>query len=182
MLRPGPDVGTGRSFIKQIMKIVKILALMLPLAAAACHAPQQAQPAADAPEAAPAKAPERTVSMLPRALVYKTSVPCADNVAISLNPAGNAVQSYPAPGDVTAASAPVELPGGWYLDRRGLGPNTAFISLTYEEYSRLKQAPSPEQLMKMIIPGAEVTEMRRLDMSPSQAVADTAAVIRALEL
>lgn len=157
---------------------------MLSLAAAACHAPQQqAQPAAEvAPEAAPVKAAGRAAAMLPRALVYKTSIPCADNVAISLNPAGTAVQSYPAPGDVSAASAPVELPGGWYLDRRGLGPDVAFINLTYEEYSRLKQAPAPEELMKMIIPGAEVTEMRRLDMSPAHAAADTAAVIRALKL
>ncbi len=166
------------------MKLKTIPVIMIAIAAAACHSqPKQAPQPAVQPDAAPvAVAGARPASMLPRALVYKTSVPCAENVAISLNASGTAVQSYPAPTDVTAASAPIDLPGGWLLDRRGLGPNTAFISLTYSEYSRLQKAPSPQELLKMVIPGAEVTEMRRLDMSPAAAAADTAAVIQALKL
>lgn len=120
--------------------------------------------------------------MLPRALVYKTSVPCVDNVAISLNDSRTAVQSFPAPTDVSAASTPIVLPDGWLLDRRGLGPNTAFITLTYEQYAALPSAPTTAELMKMIIPDARVTEARRLSMTPQQAAADTAAVIAELNL
>ncbi|MDE6542146.1 MAG: hypothetical protein K2L74_09040 [Muribaculaceae bacterium] len=142
-----------------------------PAAADTAAAPEVVQAA---PEAAPAQAPAR---MLLRATVYKTSVPCADNVAIGLNAAGTAVQSFPAPSDVSAASAPLQLPGGWLLDRRGIAPNTAFIRLTYAQYAALPEAPSTAELMKMIIPGARVTEMRRLSMTPQEAAADTAAVM-----
>lgn len=112
----------------------------------------------------------------PRALVYKTNVPCPDKVAISLNSSRTAVLSYPAPSDVSAASAPLPLAGGWWLDRRGLGPDPVFINMTYEQYAALPTTPSPAELMKMILPGVRVTEARRLDMSPQQAAADTAAV------
>lgn len=149
----------------------------------ACHTskPADRHEAASDVVAVPVAAPVRTLQAMPKALVYKTNVPCADNVAISLNPAGTAVQSYPAPTDVSAASAPLQLPGGWLLDRRGIGPNTAFIRLTYAEYAALPQAPSASELMAMVLPGVHVTEARRLDMTPQQAAADTAAVVRAIE-
>lgn len=117
---------------------------------------------------------------LRKAFAYKTNRPCLDNVAISLTPDGKAVQSFPAPTDVSAASAPLQLPDGWLLDRRGIGPNTAFISMTYAEYAALKQAPSTAELLKMVLPGVHITEGRRLPMSTQAAEADTAAVMRIL--
>ncbi|MDE6271057.1 MAG: hypothetical protein K2M12_09430 [Muribaculaceae bacterium] len=120
--------------------------------------------------------------VLPKALVYRTNVPCPDKVVISLNTNRTAVQSFPAPTDVSAASAPLPLGHGWWLDRRGMGPNPAFIDMTYEQYAALKQAPSPAELLKMVLPDVHVTEARRLDMTPAQAAADTAAVLRLLDL
>lgn len=111
-----------------------------------------------------------------KAMVYRTNVPCPDRVAISLNSARDAVQSFPAPADVSSESAPLALADGWWLDRRGLGPNPAFIDMSYEQYSRLKEPPSTARLMRMILPDVSVTEVRRLDMTPQQAAADTAAV------
>ena len=115
--------------------------------------------------------------MLPKAIVYKTNVPCTDNVVISLNNDGTGVLSYPAPTDVSADSAPLQLPDGWLLDRRGIGPNPAFISMTYRQYAALQSAPSPAELLRMVLPDVHVTELRRLSMTPQQAEADTAAVM-----
>lgn len=126
-------------------------------------------------------APERiagaTAAAVAHATVYRTSVPVDSFVAISLNQARTAVQSFPAPGDVSAASVPLQLPDGWLLDRRGIGPNTAFIRLTYTQYAALPTAPSTAELMSLIIPDARVTDVLRLSMTPQQAAADTAAVI-----
>lgn len=150
---------------------------------ASCHAaPTQAVKADSGETVKLDKAQVAPAQMRLKALVYKTSVPCAQNVAISLNSAGTAVQSFPAPTDVSAASEPLQLPDGWLLDRRGLGPNTAFIRLTYAEYAKLAQAPSTAELMGMILPDAHVTEMRSLPMTPQEAAADTAAVLRLLGL
>ena len=150
----------------------------------ACNAtkPAHVQDAAQEVVAVPVVKPVRTLNAtMPKALVYKTNVPCVDNVAISLNSDGTGVQSFPAPSDVTAASAPLQLPDGWLLDRRGIGPNTAFIRLTYAEYAALPSAPSTAELMRMVLPGVHVTEAHRLDMTPQQAAADTTAVVRAIE-
>lgn len=150
------------------------------LLAAACGSRttgQAAQPAPDVVRAEPAPIAGGPLQhALPRAIVYRTNVPCPDKVVISLNADRTAVLSYPAPTDVSAASSALPLADGWWLDRRGMGPNPAFIDMTYSQYAALSQAPGPAELMKMIIPGIEVTEVRRLDMTPQQAAADTAAV------
>jgi len=142
-----------------------------------CRTPVPVEPqASPAPAPAPVASASRPAQALAKAVVYKTSAPCADNVAISLNASGSAVQSYPAPSDVNAGSAPLPLANGWWLDRRGIGPNTAFLSLTYAEYSALPKAPSTAQMMEMLLPEVRVTELRRLDMTPQQAATDTAAL------
>lgn len=164
--------------------------LLIPLIAAAtlasCHGsspaasarPEMAPPAPDAPAAmAPERIAGNTAAMVARATVYRTSVPVDSFVAISLNDARTAVQSFPAPSDVSAASVPLQLPDGWLLDRRGIGPNTAFIRMTYTQYAALPTAPSTAELMRLIIPDARVTELMRLSMTPQQAAADTAAVV-----
>lgn len=157
------------------MKHTYILPLMAIISACATSAPA---PGADAPVSAQAAvAPQRPARMLPKAIVYKTNVPCTDNVVISLNNDGTGVLSYPAPTDVSADSAPLQLPDGWLLDRRGIGPNPAFISMTYRQYAALRSAPSPAELLRMVLPDVHVTELRRLSMTPQQAEADTAAVM-----
>ena len=119
-----------------------------------------------------------TARELPHAVVYRTSVDCDSLVAVNLNAARDAVVSYPAPTDVSAASVPVRLADSYLLDRRGISPSAGFIKMTYSEYSRLKTASSPAELMKMLVPGAEVTTYVLLPETPAEAVADTAAVNR----
>ena len=72
---------------------------------------------------------------------------------------------------------PIKLDKGWLLDRRGgIGTNTAFLNITYSDFHNLKKLPSHDELMKMIIPEARVTEVKRLNMSYSKAQSDIASV------
>ena len=115
------------------------------------------------------------VQAMPQATVFRMSGDYADNLPLNLSPDGT-LASYPAPSDITAESAPLPLAGGWWLDRRGVNASTVFSSYTLSEYASLPEAPSPEKLLASIIPGARVTAVERLPMSPVQAAADTAAV------
>lgn len=163
-----------------------LIPLMAAAALASCHGSAPASAAKPeveppAPEAPAAMATERVIgstpAMLPRATVYRTSEPVDSFVPISLNKGGDEVISFPAPSDVSDANIPIKLPDGWLLDRRGIGPNTAFIRLTYAQYAALPAAPTTAELLDMIIPGAHVTDLIRLSMTPQQAAADTAAVV-----
>jgi hypothetical protein len=62
------------------------------------------------------------------------------------------------------------------LDRRGINENSAFTRYTYNEYAALQQAPSTEELLKAVIPGAKVTEIVKLPITLSQAENDMTAV------
>lgn len=112
---------------------------------------------------------------IPRARVYRMNGDYADNVPVGTDGSGRII-SYPAPSDVSAASRPVRLAGGWWLDRRGVGQHTVFTRFTYEEYAVLPQSPSVAQLRKAIIPGARVTAVEELPWTLREAEADTAAV------
>ena len=60
------------------------------------------------------------------------------------------------------------------LDRRGIGPNTAFTSYTYEEYAALPEAPKPDSLMARIIDSTPFTELYALPITAAEAQADAA--------
>lgn len=116
---------------------------------------------------------------MPRATVFRMSGDYADNVPVDIYPAGR-LFSYPAPTDVTEDSAPLPLAGGWWLDRRGVGEHTVFTRWTWSEYHALKEVPSPREISAAVIPGAKVTEVLQLDMTPQEAMGDTAAVNAAI--
>ena len=105
---------------------------------------------------------------LPKATIFKMSGDYADNVAVTVNASG-VLTYFPAPSDLTAASAPVALGDGWYLNRQGLGPGSVFTKWTFEEYSALPAAPSTREIIDAIIPGARVTEFRTLPIAASEA-------------
>lgn len=118
---------------------------------------------------------------LPKAVVYQTNGDYNNNVSINVGP-GNKIISYPAPTDVSAASSPIAVGDGWLLDRRGgVGANTVFLKYTYSEYSQLPAAPSPDQLLEAIIPGAKVTRIKILPITANEAIADPSLVSKYLE-
>ncbi len=133
----------------------KIIALIASASiVAACHS---SKPGADVavPIVTGGKQPSAVVA---KTRIYKTNGDYADNVPVTLNADGTAVVSYPAPTDLAGAS-PVPLRDGYLLDRRGVGKNTAFTRYTYAEYSRFSQPPTPEELLKAVIPEAKVIEI-----------------------
>lgn len=87
----------------------------------------------------------------PPTIVYKTAKKYLDKVPITLNEDKTGIVSYPAPGDINESQLPTPLKKGWYLDNRGIGPNSVFLSLTYKEYAQLKSAPDAEQFSKLIM-------------------------------
>ncbi len=98
--------------------------------------------------AAPAHAqPGQT---LPRILVYKTHADYSALVQVELSADGSKVASYPAPADVTKATAPVKLKGGYWLSKAGVSLRTAFLKTSRKSYSKKKEAPSTAALYKDI--------------------------------
>lgn len=107
--------------------------------------------------------------MVLKASAFRMSGDYANNVAVTLN-ANGGLAYYPAPTDISAASAPKALGDGWWLNRQGLGPNSVFTKWTFEEYHALPSTPSQAEILAAIIPGATVTEYRQLPVSASQAM------------
>lgn len=105
---------------------------------------------------------------IPRAVIYKTNGDYNDNVTITLNRQRTAPATFPDPHDVGANSTPLQLADGWLLDRRGgIGEYSVFLTYTYSQYATLPAPPSIENLMKAIIPGAQVTDAVRLTIPAS---------------
>ena len=103
------------------------------------------------------QAPSATMSpvkALAPVIVYKTKADYSRLVPVTLNATGDKIVSYPAPSDVYTdgiLAIPVKLHKGYLLDKRGIHPNTAFTSYTYEAYSQLESAPSMEDLISSIV-------------------------------
>ncbi len=111
----------------------------------------------------------KPVNAMPKATAFKMSGDYADNVAVTLGPNGEMLY-FPAPTDISANSAPVDLGDGWWLNRQGIGAGSCFTKYTFKEYSALKKVPTQSELKEAIIPGAKVTEIRQLPFSASEAM------------
>ena len=90
----------------------------------------------------------------PQVFVYKTKADYFYNVPVIMNNERTAITSYPAPTDLVYGGQlrlPTPLIDGWLLGNRGIGPNVAFLSYTYEEYAQMSTAPSMAELLSHII-------------------------------
>lgn len=105
----------------------------------------------------------RPVDMIPNATAFRMSGDYQNNVAVTLNSNGQ-LTYFPAPSDITADSEPISLGNGWWLNNQGLGQNSVFTKYTFAEYAALPSAPSTQQLILDILPGAKVTEFIELPM------------------
>jgi hypothetical protein len=107
-------------------------------------------------------AQQPTSSALPHVLVYKAKPQYRNLVPVQLSADKKSVVSYPDPADIKTGSGypiPVLLHKGYWLDKRGIGLNTAFLRLTYEEYSKLKSSPTAEALYNMIVDKYPISEL-----------------------
>lgn len=109
-----------------------------------------------------------SVNTMPKATVFKIEGKYADHVAVTLGPDGN-LSYFPAPSDISAASVPVALGDGWYLNCQGIGANSVFTKWTFEEYKALSKVPSPDEIKAAIIPGARIEDFRTLPVTASEA-------------
>ena len=103
----------------------------------------------------------------PHVIIYKTKGDYSKYVPVTLSDDRSKIVSYPAPQDVFTdgkLALPTELPHGFWLDNRGIGANSAFIKITYEEYAKLTQAPAMDELYKLIIDKEPFTEMYDLGL------------------
>ncbi len=108
---------------------------------------------------------ERIGSKGPSTIVYKTRKDYSKNVPVTLSEDKSKIVSYPAPHDLFfngILAYPTPLAKGYWLDNRGVSENTAFLSLTYEQYAKLPVAPTTDDLYKMIIDKDPITQMYNL--------------------
>lgn len=97
---------------------------------------------------------KREMLARPPVIIYKTSKDYFNNVPVGLSDDKSSIVSYPDIADVFyqgELAYPTRLAGGYLLDNRGIGINSAFIKYTYEEYSRLNATPSAETIYNLII-------------------------------
>ena len=93
-------------------------------------------------------------------IVYKTTGDYYQNVPVTLSADKSQIVAYPSPRDVYYngnLAYPTRLSDGFLLDNRGINENTAFLKMTYEEYSKLEKVPSLEALKEMIIDKNPIT-------------------------
>lgn len=105
---------------------------------------------------------EATYATGPRVIIYKTTENYFMHVPVVLSEDKKSLVSYPAPGDVFYngdLAYPVKLEDGFMLDRRGIRPESGFLSWTYYEYSRFEKTPSPAELLSKILDSDPFTEI-----------------------
>ena len=103
-------------------------------------------------DAATTTSETRTGASSPHVLVYRTGTDHSDHVPVILSEDRKRIVSYPHPKDLrTGNSRPTPLGKGYLLDNRGIGLNVAFLSLSYEQYAALEDAPSMETLEASIV-------------------------------
>lgn len=103
-----------------------------------------------------------SIASSPVVYVYKTKKDYSHQVPVLMDATRVRIVSYPHPGDLYQGgtlSLPTALDQGYWLDNRGIGPYVAFLTYTYEEYSRLAEAPSMEELLLHILDKEPLTEI-----------------------
>lgn len=87
----------------------------------------------------------QNMSALPNVIIYKTKADYFDFVPITMSADKKEIISYPAPTDIKIGdnlTYPTKLKKGYLLDNRGINENSVFTTITYEQYSKLKEAPT----------------------------------------
>jgi hypothetical protein len=88
----------------------------------------------------------------PLVIVYKTKQNFDKCVPVVLSQDRQTIVSYPAPQDLMyhgKFAYPTKLAKGYRLDNRGLNVYSAFLDITYTEYSKMKEV-DPAELMHHI--------------------------------
>lgn len=98
------------------------------------------------------------------AVIYKTRADYSNLVPVIMNAEKTRIVSYPDPLDLVSEGKlmrPVRLKHGYLLDNRGINEHVAFLSITYDEYSKLSAPPHLVDMMLKIIDTHPLTVMYR---------------------
>lgn len=90
----------------------------------------------------------------PPVIVYKTKADYSKNIPVILSQDKSRIVSYPDVKDVYIEGQlayPTGLKDGYLLDNRGIDANVAFLSVTYEEFSKMQKTPPADELLKLIV-------------------------------
>ena len=93
-------------------------------------------------------------AMVPGVIIYQTTRDYSKNVPVILSEDKKSIASYPGVSDVYIGEKlayPTALANGFWLDNRGINQHVAFLGITYEEYAKLPQTPTVDELIKMIV-------------------------------
>lgn len=86
-------------------------------------------------------------------IIYKTTQDFSPYVPVILSADKSSIVSYPGPNDIYyegELALPVALEDGYWLDRRGINQNVAFLDITYEEFAAMKERMSPDELFARV--------------------------------
>ena len=98
----------------------------------------------------------------PQAVIYKTVKDYADLIPVIMDDSKTKIISYPSPTDIYyngKLAKPTVLKNGYLLDNRGINGNVAFLSYTYEEYSKLTGVPTMSEMLGKIVNRQPLVEM-----------------------
>lgn len=129
-----------------------VVAALAGVSAAGCHSSRPEASLAEARPAAPSGG--LTPAAMPHVIIYKMKNDYSRNVPVTMDASRRRIVAYPAPSDLRRGDGlalPAPLVRGYWLDNRGVGERTAFLSYTYEEYARLDSAPPMAELMAAIV-------------------------------
>ena len=104
-----------------------------------------------------------SASTSPVVYIYKMKKDYSHQVPVMMDQSRSRIVSYPHPTDLLWGDElrlPTLLEQDYWLDNKGIGPNVAFLTYTYEEYSKLPEAPSIEDLMANIVEKYPLLEIR----------------------
>ena len=144
------------------------IAAILGLGLLACNGSRNAAQADNAKEEPVDQREEQTASNGTEAdnvahgtpiIVYRTKQDHSEHVPVIMNDDRSAIVSYPHPSDLKGDVRPVDLGNGYLLDRRGIGPNVAYLDMTYAQYAALSTAPSLAELQAHIIDRDPLSEL-----------------------
>jgi hypothetical protein len=134
--------------------IILPLVLILIFVSACCHSPKGSETSKEAVYADSNKIKIMDRKIKKHAIVYKTRKDYSNYVPVILSDDKSMIVSYPSNKDVFydgKLALPTKLKSGYLLDNRGISVNSAFLDMTYLEYSELPDSPSPVELNKRIL-------------------------------
>lgn len=99
----------------------------------------------------------------PPTVIYKMKRDYSRNVPVLLSDDKSEIVSYPHPMDLIGMTSkevmPIRLHDGYYLDRRGINKNVAFLNISYNSYRKLRKPLSIKEIEKLILDRNPLTEI-----------------------